>query len=385
MLIGLDAIPLTEARTGVGHYTFELARALSLAAPSDEFELAYPSVYPPINLTDENEPTLPPNLRASRVAAGVIDRHWWTVGLPRHIRRSDIRLFHGTNYDVPLWGGCPTVLTIHDLSVYLHPATHLARRVRRARRRLPLMARAATMIITPTESVRREVCERLRVAPAKVVAVPEAPRHVFRPLAPPAALEATRRLGVGENFLLAVGTLEPRKNLVTLVRAFETVARSNAVPDELRLVITGKAGWLTRELFARVESSSVRGRVHFTGYVSEQDLRALYSTCAAFVYPSLYEGFGLPPLEAMACGAPVIASRIDALRETLGDESAMLFAPTDADALARSITELIGDRDAQRKLSLAGQRRAAGFTWERAARRTLEVYERALGRKKEMS
>jgi glycosyltransferase involved in cell wall biosynthesis len=382
MLIGLDAIPLTEARTGVGHYTFELARALAVAAPSDEFELAYPSVYPPIALL--NETTLPINLRAARIATGVFDRHWWAVGLPRHIRRSGVELFHGTNYDVPLWGNCPSILTIHDLSAYLHPATHLARRVRRARRRLPLMARTATMIITPTESVRREVCEYLKVAPAKVVAVPEAPRDIFQPLAQPEALEVKRQFGIEGEFLLAVGTVEPRKNLLTLVRAFEELVRSSSVPEQLRLVITGKTGWLTGELFAYVQSSSVRERLLFTGYIPDTHLRALYSSCAAFIYPSLYEGFGLPPLEAMSCGAPVVASCIAALCETLGDEAALLFPPTDAHALARSICELIDDPDARRRLSRAGQKRAARFTWERTARLTLEVYEQALGRKREM-
>jgi glycosyltransferase involved in cell wall biosynthesis len=395
MLIGLDAIPLTEPLTGVGHYTLELARAVASASPADEFELVYPSRYPQIDLACDGEP-LPPNLRAARVEVGLLGARWWLVGLPRHIRRRGFALFHGTNYEVPLRASCPTVLTIHDLSAYTHPATHLARRARRLRLRLPAMARAATHVITPTEAVRREACELLKLDPLKVSAIHEAPREGFRPLARAEAEATLKRLGVESDFLLFVGTIEPRKNLATLVGAFEQIdgeardgvagaskvsraeSRTSSRASSPQLVIAGQQGWLTRDLLARVEASPARSRIHFTGYVSDEDLRALYSTCLAFVYPSLYEGFGLPPLEAAACGAAVVASRIPAHLETLGEESALLVAPEDADALARALTELIEDESLRRRLAIAGVRRAAEFTWERAARQTLEVYARAL-------
>lgn len=386
-LFGLDGIPLTEPKTGVGHYTFELACALAALAPGDEFELTYPSTYSTFAFDDATgESSIPLNLRACAVPVGIFGRHWWSTGLPAYVKRRGFQLFHGTNFDVPLWNRCPTVLTLHDLSTFLHAATHEARRVRRARRRLPVMLRVATMIITPTETVRREVCEQVKIDPAKVVAVPEAPRRVFRPLAIEETRETRRRLGLDADlpYLLAVGTIEPRKNLITLVRAFEAMVRefagvttSNTVLKDLRLVVAGNKGWLNREFFAHVSTSAVRERIHFTGYVSDDALRGLYSSCAAFIYPSLYEGFGLPPLEAMACGAPVIASRISAHVETLG-AAACLFEPGDVDALARRITEVAGHQEARLKLSTAGQKRAAQFTWERTAQLTLEVYEEVI-------
>jgi glycosyltransferase involved in cell wall biosynthesis len=381
MLIGLDAIPLTEPLTGVGHYTFQLARALAHASPTNDFALAYPSRYSEIDLPLSS----PPNLRAERVTVGTLGARWWLVGLPRYARRR-LSLFHGTNYEIPLRAPCPTVLTIHDLSVFTHPRTHLARRALRQRLRLSLMTRAATEIITPTEAVRGEVLKLFRaVDPEKVTAIHEAPREIFRPLPRAEAEETLRRLGVENDFVLAVGTVEPRKNLTTLLRAFEQIARAVGEKrdvDErsrrLTLVVAGKEGWLTRDLRARVEASPARGRVHFTGYVSDDDLRALYSTCLAFVYPSLYEGFGLPPVEAMSCGAPVVASRIAAHAEVLGEEAALLVPPEDAAGFARALSTLIGDEDLRRRLSEAGRRRAAQFTWARAARETLEVYGRAL-------
>ncbi|MCA1642624.1 MAG: glycosyltransferase family 4 protein [Acidobacteria bacterium] len=384
MLTGLDAIPLAEPLTGVGHYTFQLARALADAAPSDEFELVYPSFCPEIDLSGAGLPT---NLRAGRIPVGTLGKRWWLVGLPRYARARRLSLFHGTNYEIPLRAPCPTVLTIHDLSAFTHRRTHLPRHAIRQRLRLSLMTRAATEIVTPTEAVRREVLELFRaVDPAKVTAIHEAPREIFRPLARAAAEETLRRLGVGNDFVLAVGTVEPRKNLTTLVEAFEEVARAD---DERRdgngegsrrltLVVAGREGWLTRGLRARIEASPLRERVRFTGYVSDEDLRALYSACLAFVYPSLYEGFGLPPVEAMSCGACVIASRVAAHREVLGEEAALLVEPEDAAGLARALTTLLGDEGSRLRLSEAGRRRAARFTWARAARETLDVYRRAI-------
>jgi glycosyltransferase involved in cell wall biosynthesis len=383
MLFGLDAIPLTEPRAGVGHYTFELARALADLSPGDEFELAYPSTYPPVEQSDgqtlsNDEPAgaLPRNLKFARVSVGPFGRHWWSVGLPRYASRRGFALFHGTNYEVPLWKPCARVVTVHDLSLLVLPETHEARRVRRARRRLPLMARVADACITPTEGVRREVCEHLGLAPSKVFAVPEAARAVFRPLASEACEAERRRLGVGEDFLLAVGTIEPRKNLSTLVRAFEEFARQSPA-SRLQLVVVGNRGWLSDPLFDALALSPFKDRVHFTGYVSDESLRALYSSCRAFVYPSLYEGFGLPPLEAMACGAPVVASRIPSIREVTGD-AALLFDPKDSDELARLLINLLEDEGARRTLSAAGIQRAGDFSWARTARMTLDVYGEAL-------
>jgi glycosyltransferase involved in cell wall biosynthesis len=382
MRVGLDGLPLTSLKTGVGHYTFELARAMASVEPSSSFALIYPSTYPPIKLVQSGlEATLPDNLKLERARVGPLGRHWWSVGLPRYIRRRRVELFHGTNYDVPLWRRCATVLTIHDLSHLLHPETHERRAVRRARRRLPLMARTADAIITPTESVRRNVCEHLKANPAKVFAIPESARACFRPLTFADTADVRRRLGIGDNFLLAVGTLEPRKNLSVLVNAFEEAMRTRP-ENNTQLVIAGGRGWLSRTLFAVIEKSPVRDRILLTDYLHDEDLRALYASCRAFIYPSIYEGFGLPPLEAMACGAPVIASRIPAIEETTCG-AALLFDPRSVGELAQKILELLDDEDgenARRALATAGQRRAAEFSWENTARLTWNVYEEALRR-----
>lgn len=373
MRIGIDGIPLTEARTGIGHYTFELARHLALVSATDEFELIAPS--PMISVAGEPHEDLPHNLSVVHARVNPLGRYWWAIGLPLYVKQNSLALFHGTNYDVPLWNRCRTVVSIHDLSLLLHPATHEKHLVRRARRRLPLMARRATMIITDSESVKREICEHLRTRPEKIAVIPLAPRHIFRPIPKEETVETRRRLGVEDEFILFVGTVEPRKNLITLVRAFDEILRTTSLRPQL--VIAGRKGWLTDELFSFIEKSGVGSRLHFTGYISDEDLRALYSSCLISIYPSLYEGFGLPPLEAMACGAPVITSQIPVIKETVGT-AARLVAPTDVRALAQSIVELLEDTSARHYLSSAGLRRAAEFSWERTARATLEVYYEAL-------
>src|SRR5712691_2656643 len=259
MRIGLDGFPLLTPRTGVGHYTFELARSLALLSPSDDFELVAPGPFPG-SIIEDLRRNCPDNLRPVTVEGNSIRRRrWWAVGLPLYLRKTSLDLFHGTNYEVPLWNKRRSVLTIHDLSILLHPDTHQADLARRARRRLPVMARSASMIITPTESVKRAVSERLKVDPEKIVVTPEAPRRGFRRIALESAAEIKRRLGIGDEFLLFVGTIEPRKNLLTLVRAFEAVLSRRE--SRLQLVIAGRKGWMVDDLFAYVKRSPASSRI----------------------------------------------------------------------------------------------------------------------------
>jgi glycosyltransferase involved in cell wall biosynthesis len=374
MRIALDAIPLTEPKAGIGHYTFELARELARLSPADDFELVAPDRFE----IDEGE--LPgaesrANLRFVRARSAGVRLRWWSMGAPLYARETRLSLFHGTNYNVPVWAQCPSVVTFHDLSALLHPATHRDELVKRARARLPTMARVATRVIADSESVRREVCEHLGVAPRKVTAVPLAPRRAFRRVETGETVETLHRFGIEGDFVLFVGTVEPRKNLLTLVRAYVELVRETEFRPQL--VIAGQKGWLNDELFQLIEREGLGSRLVLTGYVSDEDLRALYSACSVSVYPSVYEGFGLPPLEAMSCGAPVVASRIPVLEETLSG-AARLVAPTDVSELARALAELLDDAGARAHLSEAGLARAAEYTCERTAVLTRAVYEEAL-------
>jgi glycosyltransferase involved in cell wall biosynthesis len=372
MRVGLDGIPLASPKSGIGHYTFELAHALARHAVTDEFQLISP--IPMTALTRVDAEDLPFNLQAVEAKRKL---SWWAWGLPTYGEKNSLSLFHGTNYEIPIWSSFPRIVTIHDLSQLLHGETHNAAVVRRAKRRLPLMAKAATMIITATESVKREICEYLRVEPYKVAVTPYAARDQFRPISPELTIEVKKRLGLDDEFVLFVGTIEPRKNLITLVKAFAELLLTTDLRPQL--VIAGQEGWLTGELFNYIAESHVKERIVFLGYVSDTDLAALYSSCKACVYPSLYEGFGLPPLEAMACGAPVITSCIPTIMETVGS-AAKLVAPDDVQGLAESLAQLLTDQEKCRQLSSAGLQRAKEFSWEKTAGATLEVYSEALRR-----
>jgi glycosyltransferase involved in cell wall biosynthesis len=361
----------------VGHYTFELAKALALATPTDQIEMVSPFPYLPLDPSAGVPDAFPPNLTPTQLKVNLLERNWWTIGLPRYIRRRSFDLFHGTNFDIPLWQVCPTVLTVHDLSAFLYPETHEARSVRRAHRRLPLMARTATQIVTPSESVRHEVAEQLRVSPEKIVAIPAAARSIFRPLPPNQTAEVRRKLGVEDDFLLYVGTIEPRKNLHVLLDAYRKIISSAGL--EPQLVIAGKKGWLTDDIFGRLRELGIKDRVHFTGYLPDNDLCALYSSCRIFIYPSKYEGFGLPPLEAMACGAVVIASSTPAITEVVED-AACLVAPGEVNELAQAMIRLLRDENERRRLSEAGLKRALQFSWNRTAQLMLGVYQEACER-----
>src|ERR1044072_1386814 len=340
MDVGLDGIPLSQSLTGVGHYTLELARALARISPDDRFELVSPS--PSLN--------------------GLSRRFWWQVGLPRYIRRSGFSVFHGTNYSVPLLKTCPTVVTIHDLSLLLWPQTHAQHLARRARWRLPLMARRADAIIVPSQSIESEVCEHLGIDESKITAIPEAARSSFWQVPVAETAEVRRHLNVSDDFILFVGTIEPRKNLLTLVRAFQEISRN----CQTQLVLAGDEGWLTGELHEFLRNADFSERVRFAGYLADDDLRALYSSCRVFVYPSLYEGFGLPPLEAMACGAPVITSRIPSITETVGT-AARLVDPRDTNELSRAMVEMLSEEKMRKHFAEAGAEHVKKFTWEQTA------------------
>jgi len=332
--------------TGVGHYTRELARNLAAVAPSDSFTFIEPG--------------------------GLLKKRWWSLGLPIHLLRNSFDLFHGTNYEIPLWSRRPTVVTIHDLSLLLNPEVHEQKLVERARWRLPLMTKSASKIITPSNSVKAEVCEAFKVNPDKVAVTPEAPRPAFRRREDP---ELLRRLGIDHDFVLFVGTIEPRKNLRRLVDAFEQLLRTTSLSP--KLVIAGGQGWLMDDFAASIKQKGLADRVCLTGYLEDEDLCTLYSTCAVFVYPSLYEGFGLPPLEAMACGAPVITSRIASLRETVGS-AARLVDPHDTDDLTRAMIEMLSHEHVRQHYAELSKTHVKKFSWEQTALQTLDVYRELL-------
>jgi glycosyltransferase involved in cell wall biosynthesis len=274
---------------------------------------------------------------------------------------------------VPLAAPCPAVVTIHDLGFIRFPERYTTAKRRYLHTMTTLSARRAAHIITPAESGRQEVIELLKVAPEKVTAIPEGVAPRFRPL-PVEEVESWRReKALPERFVLYVGTLEPRKNLPLLLKAFARWRQARPEEAGLKLVLGGAKGWLYEEIFRLVESLGLQADTLFPGYLGESELPLWYNSAACFVYPSVYEGFGLPPLEAMACGCPVITSNTSSLPEVIG-QAGIMVGPDDETGLTGALDRLLTDKAEHARLREAGLKRATEFTWQETARRTLEIY-----------
>jgi len=266
-----------------------------------------------------------------------------------------------------------SVVTIHDLGYLHYPEAH------RLLDRLYLdlstryNARAATHLIADSLATKRDLVERYGTNPDKVTVVyPSYDKATFQPVKVKEAIETVKaRYGIAGDYILFVGTLQPRKNLIRLINAFSNL---QSPISNLQLVIAGKKGWLYQEIFRRVEELGLERKVVFTGYVPEGDLPALLSGARLFVFPSLYEGFGLPVLEAMACGTPVVCSNASSLPEVAGD-AAMLVDPLDVEGMAAAIERVLGDKELRAELIERGFEQARKFSWERCAREILNVLE----------
>ncbi|MDX2034831.1 MAG: glycosyltransferase family 1 protein [Blastocatellia bacterium] len=373
MRIALDAIPLVAAKTGIGHYTDALAHSLADIHSDHEYVLLSP-----FDFAFDASNGHPKNLSKQFFPVRSIFRKWWLAGLPAMLQLSPFDLFHGTNYCIPVYSSCPTVVTVHDLSLFTQAHTHEQANVTRGKRRIPLMARRAGAIIAPSEWTRREVIEYLHIRPEKIRVIHEAARREMTPLSAEACRPVLEKHQIRGPYLLYVGTIEPRKNLLTLIRAYDDLLRNTT--HRPQLVLAGGRGWLFDEVFQLVEELKLQDMVRFTGYVEDADLPALYSAARIFLYPSLYEGFGLPPLEAMACGAPVITSNASSLPEVVG-QAGLLHAPNDAPELTRSMAALLDDEATRTRFIRAGAEQAARFSWERAARETQSLYEDVIAKR----
>ncbi|MGH9862837.1 MAG: glycosyltransferase family 4 protein [Candidatus Acidiferrales bacterium] len=301
---------------------------------------------------------------------------WEQTFLPQDLRRRGVELFHGPGFVVPLAGACPRVTTIHDMTFFSLPEVHTFAKRRYFKALIPLCARASRLVITVSESTRQDLVRLVGVRPEKVKVIHLGKSEAFRPVADEATLSQIRKkYGLDRRFLLFVGMIEPRKNLETLVRAY---AQLKDLHGDYSLVVAGPFGWKYGPLLRVVETLGLKNHVLFPGYVPEAELPALYSAAEVFVYPSLAEGFGLPVLEAMACGVPVITSNVSSLPGVVG-EAALLVDARSVQQLATAMQRVLGEEMLRKDLRERGLRRAQLFTWEKTARETLEAYQQAAG------
>jgi glycosyltransferase involved in cell wall biosynthesis len=361
MRIALDCRTVTAPKTGDRTYALNLSRALVAVDGENEY---YFYTSEPTSLTAFED------ARFHAVVLPATPRWAWTpLVFPRDLGRKRLDLAH-VQYLVPPWAPCPVVTTIHDVAFRRFPHLFPLKHRVLLNRLIPLAVHHAAAVITGSEATKRDLVEFYDLSPEKVRVTPYAADPLYRPMERGEAQRAVRRrLGVPVPYVLSVGVLQPRKNLPRLVRAFNRIAQS--VPH--RLVLVGKEGWANEELSQAVAEAPPGREPHFTGYVADADLPPLYAGADLFIYPSLYEGFGLPPLEAMACGTPVITSNTSSLPEVVGD-AGVTVDPLDETAIAAAIQDLLSDPQQLETLAAAGLRRASRFNWRQTARETVALY-----------
>jgi glycosyltransferase involved in cell wall biosynthesis len=353
-------------RSGVGIYTEQILAHLVQERPDWEF------------LLYSNRPFASDALPHLKMTNGFFSPSrwlWMQLKLPHIIRQSQPDLCHFPNNSAPIRHVVPYVTTIHDASLFLYGRHHPKTRLMALRLLMPLVARQARAVITDTECARHDLVQVLGLSPEKVHVIHLAVSASFQPLYDQKKREwLQQKYHLPEQFILYVGTIEPRKNIHRLIQA---VGRLHQAGYCSHLVLIGPNGWLMEDLQQEIEQLGLAGYIHYLGYVPQEDLPGLYSLATIFAFPSLYEGFGLPPLEAMACGTPVLTSRQSAMEEVCG-EAAVLVDPRNVAEMTAGLQTLLTDGAQRECLRERGFERVKQFTWAKTAQKTAALYEQVL-------
>jgi glycosyltransferase involved in cell wall biosynthesis len=367
MRFSVDAHAIGRHLTGNEVYIRNLLSGFASLDKSSEF-IAY------LSESGANA-EVPANIEVRRVAQNPFLR--LGLDLSRQLRIDRPDLLH-VQYTAPLGCPVPVVVSVHDVSFLEHPEFFSWSRQLQLRCTVERTVRKAARVLTPSEFSREAVIRRYRLHPDRVVAIPYAVSPVFRPIARETARESVRgRFGIPEPFVLMVSDVQIRKNQVGLVRAFAAMLRAH--PDfPHHLVLVGQPTAYAAKVRAAAESEGIGPRVHFTGFVSDDELLQLYGACDLFAFPSFYEGFGIPILEAMACGRAVACSKTSAMLE-VADGAALVFDPASTEAVARAMSDLLLDAGLRTRMERLGLQRATQFSWEQSARKTLDVYYEVAG------
>jgi len=362
MHVTIDYTPAIRQRAGIGRYTRNLVSALAQTDRENRYTLFCRGQGADVAGWPANF-----DVRTTPVSDRLLTAAWHKLRLPFPVERlsgkSDI--FHSTDFTLPPLAAALGVATIHDLS-FLRLGEHADPGLRDyLNARVPKTVAQAKRVLADSESTQRDLMELLGTPAGKISVVYAGVEERFQPVNDPKRLEQVRsRYQLPDQFVLFVGTIEPRKNLKRLISAYAKMRHETALPH--KLIISGAKGWLYEGVFEQVRLEGLTGGVLFPGFVADEDLPALYTLASLFVFPSLYEGFGLPPLEAMACGTPVVASNNSSLPEVLG--TAALFVDAhDTASIAQAMVRVLSDKSLSARLSRLGRAQATRFTWQAAA------------------
>lgn len=371
MHVCIDVSPTAQKHAGMGRYAGEIARTLAQDHPEIDLSLFY---------NGHGNTQLPDYLRNIPHKSVKVGNKLWRLSIllsqlsrwPMNKTFGVADVFHATNHLLAHFKQARTVYTLHDLIFLRYPEYHLPYNRWYLTLTTPLYLRAADIIVTPSECTRQDVIRFYQLPESKIKVIYEAAAPYFQPASDPALLYMVKqKYHLPDRFILHVATIEPRKNLNRLLEVFQSLLVDW---PELRLVLVGKKGWLYESFFEKLNTMGLQECVIFPGYVDELELPAFYHLAELFVFPSIYEGFGLGPLEAMACGTPVISSNSSSLPEVVGD-AGLLFEPTDTAALATALRQILSNPELSADLRQRGLRQAQKFSWAKAADELKQLYQ----------
>ncbi len=370
MRIGIDYTAAIEQRAGIGRYTRELVRALVVADEENSYLLISArggnrrSSDWPRNVATKDLPF------SSRALTVMWQR--WRLPLPIELFTGRLDIFHSPDFTLPTVRSSATVVTVHDLTFLVHPECAHPGVEKYLRRAAPRALERASLVLADSQCTRQDLMSYYGIPAARVAVIPAGVGDEFHPVTDSRMLQAVQdTYQAYPPFILTMGTLEPRKNLPRLFEAYARLRQEAGIPH--RLLVAGGKGWLYEDIFRAVERLGLQDEVRFLGFVPDHQLPALLTLADVFVYPSLYEGFGLPPLEAMACDVPVVCSNTSSLPEVAGD-AALMVDPTDVPALAAAIHRVLTDEALRQSMVEKGREQAARFTWSGAAAELLHLY-----------
>ncbi len=370
--IGIDATAVPARRTGAGNYIFNLVKALTRVDQRNEYVVfAQPA------FAEQLGPT-PANMRVDVRTFGSRAQRllWEQATLPRLVSRLTLDLLHSPHYTMPLGLRTRSVVTFCDMTFVLYPELHEPVKRVFFPAIMRWSARRADRLIAISESTGHDLARLWQVPAGRITTIPLAADPKFNAPEEADVAGITARYGLaGRGYILYVGVLEPRKNVDRLVEAFAAIAAQ--VPD-VDLAIAGGRGWMYDAIFAQVARTGLSERVKFLGHITQEELPALYAGARAFAYPSQYEGFGIPVLEAMLCGTPVVTTNVSSMPEVVGD-SALLVHPDDTPGLAAALLRVLQDRELAGELVRRGRAQGRRFSWDRSARETVAVYREVCG------